>query len=222
MNADKFGPVTGTVSPAVAASSALYALAAEMMRLHGTEERAAGPLMNAVQRDPKLQRAMALHYLYTFREEDTGYDVTKAAVGSDFAAAINAEMTKTDSSRGGHVPPVTPTRSATPARTDEKTFAVTFKPKDPPKGALEAAKKAHEAAARSVLDTFTIRDGRAIGDVRYGELERLVVTNAVEAAVLNQIRMHVVADASAYVRDLIGAKRLAEMIEAAKTEVADA
>lgn len=76
--------------------------------------------------------------------------------------------------------------------------------------------------AITVLDTYRIRDGRCIGDVSYGEIERLRTANASEAAVFDQILKHVTsADHAAKVRDLIKVKDLQRFIQNA-ARLADA
>jgi hypothetical protein len=57
--------------------------------------------------------------------------------------------------------------------------------------------------AASIFDTFKLRDGRGIGDVRYGELERLETSGLVEAEVLRAIRKRGVAPHDAKVRHII-------------------
>jgi hypothetical protein len=73
----------------------------------------------------------------------------------------------------------------------------------------------------TVLDSFRVRDGRAIGDVRIGELEGLRAANAMEASLIRQIQRHAVADHDARVRDVIKPDDLQIMIQKA-SEVADA
>lgn len=67
--------------------------------------------------------------------------------------------------------------------------------------------------AASVFDTFKVRDGRMIGDVRYGELERLETADRVEAAVFAAIRKHIQAPHDAKVRHLIKPKVLATIVK---------
>jgi hypothetical protein len=75
--------------------------------------------------------------------------------------------------------------------------------------------------AVSVLDTFKVRDGRSIGDVRYGELDRLRSSNVHEAAVIKLIQKHAQADSNMRVRDVVKPDDLQRMIQKA-AEVADA
>lgn len=73
------------------------------------------------------------------------------------------------------------------------------------------------AASQSALDTFRVRNGRSIGDVRRGEIDGLVKENTIEARVLKRVKQHH-ADAapSAKVRDLISPATLEIFIHEAE------
>jgi hypothetical protein len=86
---------------------------------------------------------------------------------------------------------------------------------------LAAAAAVAKSVALTILDTYRIRDGRAIGDVRFGELEHLRSANAMEASLIRQIQRHATASHDARVRDVVKAKDLQRMIQRA-AEVADA
>lgn len=87
---------------------------------------------------------------------------------------------------------------------------------------LAAAKAGAQAIAITVLDTWKIRDGRAIGKVRIGELAAISATNRMEASILDQIKQHVGgADHSATVSDVISVQMLQRFIQRA-AEVSDA
>lgn len=70
--------------------------------------------------------------------------------------------------------------------------------------------------AYTVLDTFVMRDGRPIGDVRYGELERIATADLVEASVIRQILDHAKAPHDAKVRDVVKPTVLKRMIAKAR------
>lgn len=93
------------------------------------------------------------------------------------------------------------------------------RPVSPVRIAAMTAARLH--GARTVLDSFTVRDGRSIGDVTFNELESLRFENAREAAVIRLVMKHV-ANAPIYarVRDVINADTLERMIQKA-SEVAD-
>ena len=70
------------------------------------------------------------------------------------------------------------------------------------------------AAAITEFDSFKIRDGRPIGDISWGELERIEGLNLREAFVIKQIRKHaVVHDHNTLVRNAITAGQLARIIQ---------
>lgn len=73
----------------------------------------------------------------------------------------------------------------------------------------------------TVFDTFRIRDGRGIGDVRYGELERLRASNAMEASLVRQLQRHGNPPHDTKMRDFVKVEELQRMVQRA-AEVADA
>lgn len=82
----------------------------------------------------------------------------------------------------------------------------------------KASRRGRERGTSGVLpyDVFRIGDGRAIGNVRIGECERLAQLLLVTADVLRGVAGHFAnPDHSARVRDVIAHPRLAEIIEAA-------
>jgi hypothetical protein len=79
---------------------------------------------------------------------------------------------------------------------------------------IAAAKKGAKAIALTVLDSFKVRDGRALGDLRFGELETLRMDNAQEAAIIRQIQRHAAnVSPDTKVRDVINAETLERMIQ---------
>lgn len=74
----------------------------------------------------------------------------------------------------------------------------------------------------TVMESYRVRDGRPIGDVRYGELARLKAANACEAAVVDQIMQHgKCEDHSMRVRDFVKVADLQRFIQRA-AEMTDA
>jgi hypothetical protein len=110
--------------------------------------------------------------------------------------------------RGGHRAAAHHTIGAAPAR-------------EPSADQRRAAAAVRNVVAITVLDTFKIRDGRAIGDVRMGEVERLRAANAIEAAIFRQIQKHAVTGSDARIRDVIKPEEFQRMHQLA-AEVADA
>lgn len=94
-------------------------------------------------------------------------------------------------------------------------------PKSPTASQVAAMVKVAKESAITVLDSFKVRDGRAIGDVRVGELERLRSANAMEASVVRQIQRLGVFNHDARVRDVVKPQELQRIIQRA-AEVADA
>lgn len=91
-------------------------------------------------------------------------------------------------------------------------------PPVPPSAYREAAK----LAAASVLDSYKLRNGRAIGDLTLGELEPLRAANNREAAVIRQVqKLAGNATMNQLVRDVIRVADLERAIQRA-AEVADA
>lgn len=68
---------------------------------------------------------------------------------------------------------------------------------------VQATIDARSKSATALLDSFKIRDGRPIGDVRFGELNELRLKNDVESRVLYQVMHHANAAHDAKVRDVI-------------------
>ena len=87
---------------------------------------------------------------------------------------------------------------------------------------VEAMKANAGIVAKSVFDSFKIRDGRAIGDLTFGEIDRIRTTNVREAAVLRQVQKHCAyAEPGTKVRDLVKREDMERFIQRA-AEVADA
>jgi hypothetical protein len=87
---------------------------------------------------------------------------------------------------------------------------------------VEAMKANAGIVARSIFDSFKIRDGRAIGDLTFGEIERIRTTNVREAAVLRQVQKHCsYAEPGMKVREIVSREDMERFIQRA-AEVADA
>lgn len=71
--------------------------------------------------------------------------------------------------------------------------------------------------AKTLLDTWTVRDGRIVGDLMLKDLAGLVASNRKEAAVLDKIRNHSAnGDPSQLVREIISAESLERFISEAE------
>jgi hypothetical protein len=89
---------------------------------------------------------------------------------------------------------------------------------------LQQRKIAFENSRRlavTILDTFRVRDGRPIGDVRFGEVERLRAANAIEASIFAQIKEFANAPHAAKIRDIIKPSQF-QRIHQRAAEAADA
>ena len=87
---------------------------------------------------------------------------------------------------------------------------------------VEAMKANATVVAKSVFDSFKIRDGRAIGDLTFGEIDRIRTTNVREAAVLRQVQKHCAyAEPGTKVREIVSREDMERFIQRA-AEVADA
>jgi hypothetical protein len=140
----------------------------------------------------------------------------------DAGAAIAAPA-KTGQTRGA--PRVEPKPSegaaiAAPAKTGQTRGAPSPRPQSV--SDIRAAGAVARHIARTVLDSFRVRDGRPIGDLRWDELERLRADNAMEASVLRQLLRHGnPASPGSLVRDTVSPETLERMIQRG-AEVADA
>lgn len=86
-----------------------------------------------------------------------------------------------------------------------------------------AAFAAANMLAKSSLDTFRVRDGRAIGDVRWREIDALIAENSKEAAVLDRIKQHYqVVDQNVKVREVIKPSLLDQIISDVEKEIRNA
>ncbi|WBU27511.1 hypothetical protein OOZ54_12485 [Rhodopseudomonas palustris] len=85
-----------------------------------------------------------------------------------------------------------------------------------------AVRNLNKVVELSLLDTLKVRDGRAIGDVRFGEIETMRMANAMEASIFRQIqRKYAFAAHDTKLRELLSADELNQMKQRA-AEVADA
>jgi hypothetical protein len=86
----------------------------------------------------------------------------------------------------------------------------------------EAMTAVQHVAAKTLLDTFKVRDGRPVGDVLFKELDGMRAANAREASVLRAIQLHTAnAESTDRVRDIVSPAHL-EAIVAAATEESQA
>jgi hypothetical protein len=94
-------------------------------------------------------------------------------------------------------------------------------PKELPASAIAARGASAKVIAVTVLDTFRLSNGVAIGDVYWGSLHRLRNASARDAALLRQLINLGVADPQKKVRDIVSVEQMQLMIQKA-AELADA
>lgn len=92
--------------------------------------------------------------------------------------------------------------------------------REPSAGYKAAAVAGAKELAATLLDVFKVRDGRAIGDVRFGELDTLRVANDIEARVIYQIQHHANAAHDAKVRDVVKDVDFRRFVENARRHAA--
>jgi hypothetical protein len=79
-----------------------------------------------------------------------------------------------------------------------------------------------EAAVKTSLDVVKVRDGAPIGDLRWSMLDRMIVENLREAALLRSIRPRAPADANERIRDFMCADEIDRLIAALPPELREA
>jgi hypothetical protein len=138
------------------------------------------------------------------------------------AAPANPGQSATASSslhvreRGGHIQSAGngPSGLASPAREPSVAYL---------RAKERNLRQSLQTAAQTEMDTFMLRTGRGIGDHRFGELEKLEVNNAVEAAVIRRVRnIGANIDPSKKVREELKPAELRKFIAEAQREVRDA
>lgn len=93
-----------------------------------------------------------------------------------------------------------------------------FTPGHARRGASAIASVQH-VATKTLLDTFKVRDGRAVGDLLFKELEGLRADNAREASVLRAIQLHTANAAPMHrVRDIVSPATLEAIVAQAEEE----
>lgn len=97
----------------------------------------------------------------------------------------------------------------------QTTFAPAAKPKSKPAAAkrgADAIASVQSTVRKTLLDTWKVLDGRVIGDITFGELDKLSFVSRKEAEVFKRIKDHATnVDPSAKVRDVIKTEVLEKM-----------
>jgi hypothetical protein len=72
-----------------------------------------------------------------------------------------------------------------------------------------ASQRVHQAVSATIMDTYRVRDGRVIGDVRFSEVPHLRAQGGYEVALLDAILAYgIPPDPSSRIRDYMPAKDL--------------
>lgn len=212
--------------------SRLAAAAATILAKHGNTPKALAAFEEVVQSDRALLRALAADYLNDRaldmsgealrgganlelpdnrhsasapaahpHDDDAGHS-RRARSGQEDPAPSSLPVP----SGGGHVKDATRRLAdASPARKS-----------NPPRG-LAAIASVQQTMARSILDTFKLRDGRALGDVQWSELLHIAAANDRESRVLRAVYgyAHNV-DPSSRVRDVVRPAFVEDAIKSAE------
>lgn len=81
---------------------------------------------------------------------------------------------------------------------------------------LAAMGKVRQHAARTVLDSFRVRDGRAIGDVPWSSLDRLIADGGHEIALLRLLRDRgIPPNRNTPIRDLVSVREMEQLVQRA-------
>lgn len=197
----------------------LAAAATNILAKHGNTPKALAAFEDALQSDRALLRALAADYL-----NDRALDMS----GEALRGGANLELPDNRHSAGapaaqphdddvGHTAcaplrqrTLAPSSSPIPSGGGQRCSA--YRPAldaaparkpNPPRG-LSAIASVQPTMARSILDTFKLRDGRVLGDVQWCELPLIAAENDRESRVLRAIHGYARnVDPSARVRDVV-------------------
>ncbi len=180
----------------------LYQLALDTLRKNRTvADRGFAQFERVVEDDPDLIREALLFYYQRLDADMSGGQTSIGTPASDAARHATANGSR----------PI-----------EQATHMLTARAVREPNGIdRAAAARVAQSLATTVFDSFKVRDGRGIGEVRFGELKRMMTTNAREAAVIRQILDHGDAPHDARVCDVVKQADLERMIQRA-AEIVDA
>jgi hypothetical protein len=153
-----------------------YSLAAKLLRAAGGKHDAV-PLalkkfLDAISADEDLLRGCALGFLQF--------------VAGDMKGGATGQSSFDTQARGASAPP--PDRDGT-SHSGYAAQASTARPvREPSTSQKEAAGSVRRLMAESVLQTFKVRDGRAIAKVWRSEISDMIGTNWRENAILDRVR----------------------------------
>lgn len=189
----------------------LYVVAAEIVGQDGTTPKAVARMRGEVMRDVRLLDAMILAYLETVRADMAPKSLPGNGHGVTATQRHDAQARQSQDDGGGHATSENHKTSASPVVAEIPTAR------------RAVARRAATAIAvqTTVMDTFKLSTGAAIGDVYWGSLHRLRAQSARDAALLRILLNYGNADPHAKVRDVISVEQLQRAIQLA-AEIADA
>lgn len=184
----------------LASDTRLFLLAVKLLRKNkGSPNRALNAFLNQVQDDQQLLRAMALAYLEdrsndgmgAFEDRGESYDkIDTKNVDALPRAGTGQPSVDTQLGSVGSGPTIT-----------QRTAAAAVKTR----------------LSETVLDTFTVSDGRPIGDITLAEIPDLRGKSLREAYVLGEIQKQAGRAPSGYrVREIVDAAEVEEMLRKAQ------
>lgn len=160
---------------------------------NGNVIKAAEGIVDKVMGRSSLVKILAIHYAHQYK---------KILDGAGHGARETQSLSAAPSKRG-----IGDNSTANPAH-------------EPSAAQKNAAAALKLRMAKSVLDTFKVRDGRAIRIVHFRELPALKTENAIEDSVASQLQARYAnVDPGAQIGDVVKAKELEAIIAKAKKDV---
>jgi len=161
-------------------------------KFHGNAERALPAFWRAIRDDAEAGQLAVSPYLRRVFDDKNGVDKLKCA----------------NLDRGGVGPAISGGQaiSARPGR----------EPSDEDRA---AGLRAMDRLKLTVYDTFKVRDGRGIGDVRWGQLASLEGADMLSAAVIRRLMKHTQAPHDMTVREAVKVRDLRRIVSEAREEI---
>lgn len=200
------------------AKARLYQLAIDALRKHrAAPDRGFSVFEQSAEDDPDLVREALAEFYQRRDAEMSGAGLTSSDNHTSRASARH------DGGQGAlenQTINAADANGVSPSRNDSH-IKLAHPVREPSAAERSIAARIANTIAVSIMDTFKVRDGRSIGDVRYGELRRMMGANAREAAVIRQILDHADAPHDVRVRDVIKTEHLQRFVQRA-AEIVDA
>lgn len=189
----------------------LYVLATEIVGNVDQTPKAVARMRAELMRDVRLLDAMILAYFETVRADMAPKSLPGKGQVVIAAQSSDAQARQSQDDGGGQSAIETQIDGASPVVADI-----------PPARRAVARRAATAIAAElTVMDTFRLSNGAAIGEIYWGSLHRLRAQSARDAALLRILMNYGNADPHAKVRDVISVEQLQRAIQMS-AEIADA